>query len=273
MPKVLTEEQVRTFREEGFLTELGPVYSAAEMKGLDVGMASLLALLEPGESSKEIREWHESSRFLYDICMHPAILDPVEDLLGSDFNLWASNFFIKEPRTSESVTWHQDAYYWPLEPIESLTVWLAIDDVDEENGAMEVIPGSHRDGIRPHNRIEGSADSVLALEAELGNMDPQSAVPICLSAGQFSIHDDQLLHGSPANPSARRRAGLTVRYSPTHVRNDQNVNEHFRVYLARGEDHYGHSPKGVVPEQRFGRLWRTHLSKDEAGTDDERRAR
>ena len=101
----------------------------------------LLALLRPGESSKEIREWHESSRFLYDICMHPTILDYVEDLLGPDFYLWGSNFFIKEPRSLSTVGWHQDAYYWPLDPHESLTVWLAFDDSTVENGAMTVVPG------------------------------------------------------------------------------------------------------------------------------------
>jgi hypothetical protein len=95
-------------------------------------------------------------------------------------------------------------------------------------------------------------------------------VPIELKAGEFSIHDDTLVHGSPANPSARRRAGLTIRYSPTKVRNDMSVNPHFRAYLCRGSDTFRHNPMGVEPTQRYGRTRHEFASRDEVGTDDER---
>ena len=74
-----------------------------------------------------------------------------------------------------------------------------------------------------------------------------------LKAGQISMHDDRAVHGSPANPSSRRRAGLTIRYSGTNVKNDLSVNPHFKAYLARGTDRYHHNPEGIPPASEFGR--------------------
>ena len=81
------------------------------MAELKAGYQELLKFLRPGEDDKEIREWHESSRFLYDICVKPQILDYAEDLLGPNYFLWASNFFSKAPHNPSLVGWHQDAYY------------------------------------------------------------------------------------------------------------------------------------------------------------------
>jgi hypothetical protein len=141
--KRLSETQKAFFAKNGYLIGLPPTFAPEEVRQMNTGLEELLKLLHPGEDSKEIREWHESSRFLFDICMNETILDYVEDLL-SPFYLWASNFFIKEPHSKSTVGWHQDAYYWPLEPHESLTVWIAMDDVDEENAAMQVIPARTR---------------------------------------------------------------------------------------------------------------------------------
>jgi ectoine hydroxylase-related dioxygenase (phytanoyl-CoA dioxygenase family) len=262
--KRLSRKQQEFFAQNGYLHRLPPVYSTEQVGTLRSGLDELMKLLRPGESSKEIREWHESSRFLYDICMNPVVLDYVEDLLGENFYLWGSNFFIKEPHTPSTVGWHQDAYYWPLDPHESLTVWLAFDDSTVENGAMEVIPGSHTAGLLKHLR-SGEGDSVLTLECERGQFREDTRVPVTLRAGEISIHDDKLVHGSPANRSDNRRAGLTIRYSRTNVRCDLSVNPYFTTYLCRGVDEFRHSPQGIVPTRMYWRLDRKHLSVEEAG--------
>ena len=270
MGKRLTDLQQKFFRENGYLIGLPPVFSPAEVNGLNAGLEELVKLLRPGEDAKEIREWHETSRFLYDVCTNPVILDFVEDILGPDFYLWGSNFFIKPPRSSSTVGWHQDTYYWPLEPKISATVWIAFEDVDEQNAAMQVIPGSHVAGLLKHSR-SSDTDSVLTLECERGQFREDSAVSLNLKAGQVSIHDDKLVHGSPANHSDRRRAGLTVRYSSTIVKCDLSVNPHFTTYLCRGVDRYKHNPVGTVPTQPYGRLDRKHVSVEEAGAEAERK--
>ncbi len=269
-PGRLSAAQKEFFRSRGYLHGLPPAYSRAGVETLHTGLQEVLKLLRPGETSKEIREWHETSRFLYDICMNATILDYVEDLLGPNFFLWGSNFFIKSPRSLSTVGWHQDAYYWPLDPHESLTVWLAFDDSTTENGAMTVVPGSHAAGLLKHVRVR-ETDSVLMLECERGQFREDTAVPVTLRAGEVSIHDDKLVHGSPANPSDTRRAGLTIRFSRTNVKCDLAINPHFTTYLCRGVDEYHHNPRGTLPVELYGRLDRDHRSVEEAGVDAEKR--
>ena len=270
MGKRLTEKQTKFYAENGYLIGLPPVFDHPGVKHLNAGLGELLKLLRPGEDAKDIREWHETSRFLYDICMNSTILDFVEDILGPDFYLWGSNFFIKPPRSTSTVGWHQDTYYWPLEPKISATVWVAFEDVDESNAAMRVIPGSHKAGLLKHAR-SSDTDSVLTLECEQRQFREDSAVSLNLRAGQVSIHDDKLVHGSLANHSSRRRAGLTIRYSSTIVKCDLAVNPFFTTYLCRGVDRYRHNPVGIVPTAEYGRLERKHLSVEEAGPEAEKK--
>ncbi|HYE57306.1 MAG TPA: phytanoyl-CoA dioxygenase family protein [Rhodothermales bacterium] len=261
----LTEAQQQFYADNGYLIGLPPVYTPEEMDALNAELPNLLALLEPGETTKDIREWHETSTYLFEIATNPKILDLVEGVLGPNFYMWASNFFIKEPYSTATVGWHQDAYYWPMAPHHSVTVWLAFDDVDEENGAMLLIPGSHRGGVIRHRRSTETS-SVLTLELEDGSdFSSANAVRFNLKAGEVSLHDDRAIHGSPANPSGRRRAGLTIRYSGTDVKNDLSVNPNFKTYLCRGVDEYRHNPVGVQPTTRYGRPAFKPVSNEEAG--------
>lgn len=260
----LSIPQIALYRQNGYLVDLPPIYKAEEMAEHNFHLKEIMKLLKPGETAKDIREWHESSRWLYDIVMNPKILDLVESIIGKDFYVWGSNFFIKEPRTTDIVGWHQDAYYWPMAPHNSVTVWLAFSDVNQENGAMQIVPESHLSGVIKHRR-SNETDSVLTLELESGSFREDTAVSLCLKAGQISMHDDRAVHGSPANLSDCRRAGLTIRYSSTEVKNDLKVNPHFKTYLCRGVDRYRHNPVGQVPISLYGRPNFKAISKEEAG--------
>jgi non-haem Fe2+, alpha-ketoglutarate-dependent halogenase len=74
-----------------------------------------------------------------------------------------------------------------------------------------------------------------------------------LKAGEISMHDDRAIHGSQANPSERRRAGLTIRYSGTNVKPDLEISPDFVAHLCRGTDTYGHTPYAPAPTTRYGR--------------------
>jgi len=261
---VLSAEQKQFFAENGYLVGLPPVYTGEEMRQFVDELPQLLALLRPGETAKDIREWHEASRWLFDMCMNSKIHDYVEGVLGEDFYLWASGFFIKEPHTRETVGWHQDAYYWPMKPHNSVTVWLAFSEVDEANGAMKIVPGSHKAGVIKHGRSTAT-DSVLTLELEKGSFREDNAVSIELKAGEVSLHDDAAVHGSPANLSDRRRVGLTMRFSGTNVKNDMNVNPNFKTYLCRGVDRFKLNPVGLPPTEKFARPAFKAVSIEEAG--------
>jgi hypothetical protein len=70
---------------------------------------------------------------MWDLCNHPAVLDIVEDLLGPNIVCFRVHYFAKGASDvdEKTVTWHQDAYYWPLTPSKCVTVWVAIDDIDQ----------------------------------------------------------------------------------------------------------------------------------------------
>eukprot|EP01043_Picozoa_sp_COSAG02_P058315 COSAG02_NODE_7237_length_3101_cov_3.440373_2_plen_275_part_00 len=145
---------------------------------------------------------------------------------------------------------HQDAQYWPLQPQRTCTVWLAFWDSDEANGAMRVVKGSHRLGPMRHHQIpelNESGVNVLNQEADEDQIDPANIVSLNLKAGQISLHDDGLLHGSLANTDARLRCGLTMRYCPTEVKCDLGVWPTYESMIARGVDTFRHNPEGSPP--------------------------
>jgi non-heme Fe2+,alpha-ketoglutarate-dependent halogenase len=249
----LNQEQKAFYWDNGYLLGLPPIYSPEEMQQINAELPQLLALLQPGETPEDIREWHEQSTYLFDMVMNPRIHDIVEGIVGPNFYCWASSFFIKPPFSKSTVAWHQDAYYWTIAPHNTVTVWLAFDDVDEENGGMKLIPGSHLHGVIKHRRNETS-DSVLALELETETFSTENAIQFKLKAGEISLHDDRAVHGSPANPSARRRAGLTIRYSGTNVRNTASADGRLNACLCRGVDEFNHILAYAPPTQRFGRI-------------------
>jgi ectoine hydroxylase-related dioxygenase (phytanoyl-CoA dioxygenase family) len=143
------------------------------------------------------------------------------------------------------VPWHQDAQYWPLTPHDTVTVWLAFYDSDEENGAMRVVAGSHEAGLFTHDK----AENVLNQSIDEGQFSEEDIVTIDLKAGEMSLHDDRLIHGSGASLSGKRRVGLTMRFSPTNVKGDLSVWPTFEAYTVRGTDAFNHNPVGKIPTQ------------------------
>jgi phytanoyl-CoA hydroxylase len=104
---------------------------------------------------------------------------------------------------------------WPLSPMKVVTLWLAVDDSDTENGCMRMIPGTHKFPL--HEMVTSDDDSVLGSRIPAGAIAhlEDSAVDLVLKAGDVSVHAAEIVHGSRANHSNRRRGGLTIRYIPT----------------------------------------------------------
>ena len=241
----LTPDQVRQYHDRGYLRGFR-VFDDGEVARLQAEYEELPKLLPPGTNINFVNWWHKRNRFLYDLCMDPRLLDHVEDLLGPNFFLWGSQFFVKEPGDDKVVPWHQDAQYWPLAPQSAVTVFIAFTDCDRENACMRVIPGTHQVGLlRHHTRDDGRY--VLKQEVDEGEFDPADAVDLELKAGEISLHHDGIVHGSGANSSERRRVGFTMRFSSTDVKCDLSVWPNFQAFLARGVDLYRHNPTGVPP--------------------------
>jgi len=214
-PQVLTCDQIKEYNENGVLFPFDALNAEEAQRHLEFVNHLMKETLRRGGDGYTLNCKHSFLRTLYDLTQHPKILGVVRDLVGDDIHAWATHYFSKEPGDPKQVAWHQDASYWPLVPSRTITVWLAIDDVDEENSAMQVIPRSHRKGHLPWHQVESPA--VLGQElTDVGNLG--EPVSICLKAGQFSIHSDMLAHGSKPNFSNRRRCGLTIRYCPKEVK-------------------------------------------------------
>ncbi|MFY0615437.1 MAG: phytanoyl-CoA dioxygenase family protein [Hyphomicrobiaceae bacterium] len=154
-----------------------------------------------------------SSDFL-DLARDPGILDLVAQVLGEDIILWGCHVFCKPGGTGLETPFHQDGHYWPIRPLATCTVWIALDRSDRENGCLQVIPGSHRDRQLMAHAHEDREDLVLSQRADSAAFDIASAVPLELEPGQMSLHDVYMLHGADANRSPHRRAGVALRYMP-----------------------------------------------------------
>jgi phytanoyl-CoA hydroxylase len=145
------------------------------------------------------------------------LLDVAQQFVGPDIALFASHYIAKPPFDGQPVLWHQDGSFWPLEPMEVSTLWLAVDDSTPENGCMRVIPGSHRTDLQelvPRTEVA----NVLNSSIDPATVDERDGVDVVLSAGDVSMHHPNLVHGSNANTSPRWRRGLTIRYIPTSTR-------------------------------------------------------
>ena len=243
-PKTLTATQIDYFNAKGFLSPLD-VFSPEEAVANRVYFDDIMTRAETkGYNSYAINGWHHYCRGIYDLAMEPRILDYAQDLVGENLVCEMTHYFSKLPGDSLKVSWHQDASYWPLTPSKVVTVWLAIDDVDQDNGPMTVIPGSHIHGQIPFEHSAKEDKNVLAQTVK----DPYSwgdpPVPFTMKAGQISMHTDLLLHGSELNTSDRRRCGLTIRYMPPDVRGRHP--SHDTAIICQGADpsnYWQHIPR------------------------------
>lgn len=184
------------------------------------------------------------------LASRPEFLDIVERVIGPDIILWGSQLFCKPAGTGLAVPWHQDGHFWPIRPLATCTLWLALDDVDAENSAMLFVPGSQRTrDLYPH-ADQPSEESALNAELLPEHVDLDRVEVDALPAGAFSLHDVFLIHGSEPNRSDRRRAGYVIRYMPATSHYDRDLaregSSHAPtnlgdrpLYLLRGEDWTG----------------------------------
>jgi len=236
MPHVLSAEQVAQYKREGAVWPIRALSSKAALNA-----RSSLETHEQQTGKPLQGNWRHKAHLLFTwadaMAHHPAILDAVEDCIGPNILCWSSTFFIKEANSPGFVSWHQDSTYWGLEPDDVITAWVALTDVHESNGYMQVIPGSHKINQLPHLDTFHK-DNLLSRGQEISvEVDKSKARGIALSMGEISLHHIKLVHGSDANRSHDRRIGFAIRYIPTHVRQTKLRDS---AQLARGIDEYGH---------------------------------
>lgn len=232
---VVTQAQKDFFSENGYLP-WGPILDEADVQALRAeydevfrraeaeggsrnlsgdGKQRMLQIMQVCERSMAFR------RLLYD----GRFLDIVQDLMGPSIMLFHDQALFKPARTGGAVYWHQDNAYWACTPASLVSCWLTLDDVVKENGAMQVMPGSHRRAVQ--HETAKTTTSLLEIEG----MDPARAVTVELPAGGCMFHHCQTLHYTQPNTTERDRRAFIMHYMAPGTRDSKG--EVMRVSFSR----------------------------------------
>ncbi|MET0606956.1 MAG: phytanoyl-CoA dioxygenase family protein [Beijerinckiaceae bacterium] len=240
--KVLSDAQVRSYNEDGYLAPLR-VFDAAETREMRA-LFEALSAREGGNLSRSANTRpHLYLKWIDDVIRDPRVLDPVEDVLGPDILCWASGFFAKRPGDGSFISWHQDATYWGLSSNDVVTAWIALSPSDIESGCLRVVPGSHKTQV-PHRDTFGEKNLLSRGQEIAVEVREDEAVDIILQPGEMSLHHVLIFHGSNPNVANDSRIGLAIRYIPSHLKQLAPIKD--SAMLVRGVDRYGH----FEPEQR-----------------------
>ena len=178
-------------------------------------------------------------------------------LMGSSkVNLLFDQLLVKEPGALSPTLWHHDATYWPVAGTQVSTVWLALDPVTYDTGAVEYIKGSHLWGERylavSFNPEETYSEDLPNVPDIDNNRDDYEIVWFELEPGDCTIHHALTLHGAPGNQSStvRRRAYVT-RWT------GDDVTYYPRPNLMRIPRDPGIEPGSVLDCDLFPVVWRS----------------
>ena len=248
MPKRLSEAEIERYRGDGYL---------APLRVLDVGEANAMrgALeafeAERGEPLKgSVRfKSHLLFRWLADLVRSPRLVDAVEDLIGPDILCWTSHWWIKEPRSPQFVSWHQDSQYWGVDTENLVSAWIALSPATVESGCMRCIPGSHVGPGLPHSDTWAD-DNMLTRGQEISvGIDEDQAVNLEVGSGEAALFAYRIAHASYPNRSPDRRIAVAIRYIPPDAR--QTLVDWDSASLVRGRDDCGNFEHEPMPARDF----------------------
>lgn len=143
-----------------------------------------------------------------------AIIDVIRQLQGPNLKLLRSAAMLKPPHVGSEKKFHQDAAYYPIHPMDHVTVWIALDEATRENGCMQVVPGGHTDGLLRHAELEYETDIALA-EREY---DDDDTVALPMEPGSVLFQHCLLPHYTEANTTDDWRRAFIVSYMRSRSR-------------------------------------------------------
>ncbi len=245
MPLKLTPDQIDQYERDGYVSPVRVMpedaaialrheieaFEAAQGEPIGGKQKTKCALLFPS---------------VYEMVSRPALLDAVEDLIGPDVLMYQNGAWFKEPETDTYVSWHQDATYYGMDPLELVTCWVALSPATFETGCMQVLTGSHKGGQLPVEYTEVKPDNLLASgQNTLIAKDQDKIVTMELRPGEMSMHHVCLVHSSRPNCGTDRRMGFSIAYMAPHVR--QTTKLRATAMLMRGADDCGHYALDELP--------------------------
>jgi phytanoyl-CoA hydroxylase len=219
---MITQQQIEQYREEGAVVLPGVLdeFTRRRMKGIladwvegsrQVSAHTDLYDLEPGHSASDprvrrIKKPHTANPVFYEFARAKALTDCLRALIGPSARLYGSKLNVKAPGFGSPVEWHQDWAFYPHTNDDILAVGVMLDDTTVENGAMYVLPGSHKGPTYNHHGADGYFTG--AMDPETSGVDFAKAVPCEGPAGSCSFHHVRAIHGSAQNTSDKPRGLL-----------------------------------------------------------------
>jgi len=168
----------------------------------------------PGAKTLFRSQVHPFSAIVREVVTNGPHLSMIQDLLGPDLVFTYTQFVTKFPdgdsRRSD-FPWHQDHGYGGVPTADQTTVWVALDDVDERNGCVYVMPGSHRQGLLPHTKVR---EDSWHMEVPVAG----DGIPALLKAGEAVAFTGLTLHRSLLNHTDRPRRGFFMQYATPQTR-------------------------------------------------------
>ena len=166
----------------------------------------------------------EQDTFFANYSRHSHWNKAASDFLGEPVEVLGVEYFNKPPKTKHETPPHQDNYYFCLAPPQVLTIWVALDDIDEENGCIRYVRGSHRLPLRQHRLSSTLGFSQYIFDYSQSDMDRESKVT-CLP-GDALIHHGNTIHlaGPNLTNNRQRRALAMVFRGKSAIRDSQRFN-------------------------------------------------
>jgi ectoine hydroxylase-related dioxygenase (phytanoyl-CoA dioxygenase family) len=242
---MLNDEQIAEYREKGYVV---PDYRLSHDVLEDIREAHTQLLARHPEFRDNCAALLSHDLRFLNYARDPKILDMVEQLIGPDIALWNMSFFAKPALNGKKTPMHQDGEYWPIVPLATCTVWIAIDEATVENGCLRYIPGSHKEHRLRAHEVKDDPNYTLNRELARSEYDESLAEDLILPAGGMAFHDVFIAHGSEENRSPLPRRGMTLRLMPTTSVYDRELAErrhgergglnmsHHSIFLLRGKD-------------------------------------
>jgi len=225
MPAVLTDDPIADYESNGFLVIPGAIGAEdiAELRAVTDEFVERSRTVTEHDEVFDLEADHRPDRPLLRrlktpekwhpayarMIRQPVILGALEDLWGTGVRYQTSKLNMKVAGYGSSLEWHQDWAFYPHTNDDLAVVGIMIDDIDEDNGAMMIVPGSHRGPIEDHS-YEGIFTG--GIDPTRASADFSQAVSVCGKAGSISIHHVRAIHGGPANRSGRDRRYFLLQY-------------------------------------------------------------
>ena len=219
IPQFLNAEEVNNVHRqlEKFIREKVPVMPAEHVFYEDQDDPSSL---------KQLQTLYTYDSFFYQMMFESPFQQLAETLLTTPAVGKNMQYFNKPAGKGKPTPPHQDGYYFKLEPNEALTIWLGLDDVDDSNGCVRYIKGSHRQGMRLHSRTNtlGFSQGIT----DYGDTDSIREVWFSTKPGDLLAHHSLTIHRADANNSAnkQRRALGFIYYSGLAKENNIEKNKY-----------------------------------------------